>query len=102
MAEALHVSERQVKRWLAEPDFQAELQEALRALKADGLRRLTALQGMAIDAMHELLADEETTPALRLRTAQAVLSAHTVLEESITFEERLEALEARLGIQEAL
>ena len=63
---------------------------------------LTALQGMAIDAMHELLADEETTPALRLRTAQAVLSAHTVLEESITFEERLEALEARLGIQEAL
>ena len=102
VAQAANVTERQVRRWLAEPAFRRELEEAQRALKVDGLRRLLALQGKAIDTLHELLEDELTAPALRLQTAKAVLQAHTALEESVTFEERLQALEERLGLQEAL
>ena len=101
-AQAAGVTLRQVQRWLAQPDFRRELEEAQRALKVDGLRRLLALQGKAIDTLHELLEDELTAPALRLQTAKAVLQAHTALEESVTFEERLQALEERLGLQEAL
>ena len=101
-AQAAGVTLRQVQRWLAQPDFRRELEEAQRQLKADALRRLAGMQGQAVEALRALLADEETTPALRLQTAKAVLQAHTALEESVTFEERLQALEERLGLQEAL
>lgn len=100
VAEAAQVTERQVRRWLQEPAFRRELAEAQRALKVDGLRRLTALQAKAIDALDGLLEDEQG--ALRLRAAQAILNARSMLEDSLETEERLQALEERLGIQEAL
>lgn len=100
VAEAAQVTERQVRRWLQEPAFRRELAEAQRALKVDGLRRLTALQAKAIDALDGLLEDEQG--ALRLRAAQAILNARSMLEDSLETEERLQALEERLGLQEAL
>jgi hypothetical protein len=59
--------------WLHEPQFKTAVEEAQReyaAILADGMRELAA---RALETLHKLLDDPKASPAVRLRTALAIL-----------------------------
>jgi hypothetical protein len=90
------VSEATAYRRLAEPEFRRRLQ----ALRADIVQRtagtLTAAANEAVQALLELL-KAAAPPAARLGAAKAVLELGMKVREAAELEQRLAALEERLG-----
>src|SRR5947207_1741142 len=70
------VSERTVRRRLEQEDFRAEVEAQREEIVRHTTNKLTGLTTTAVDALSELLSAEETPPAVRLRAALGVLSAH--------------------------
>jgi len=95
-AAAAKVAERTLHRWLTEPFFRQQLTAAEGAAIDAATRRLLALHEAAIDTFSDLLADEDSTPTIKLRAAQSVLDNILKLRELRNVEVRLEALEAAL------
>jgi hypothetical protein len=76
--------------WLHEPAFQTAADEARReyiATLSDGMRALAAL---AVDTLRSLLEDPNTPPAVRLRTALAVLQRPHFPDRGWHLPERIE------------
>ena len=93
-AVAAGVGKRTLQDWLStDPDFQAELQAAQSAMIGEATRRLTALCGLAVDALAECL-DEYSPDKQKLAAAVAVLDRVLRFKELTDFEQRLAALES--------
>lgn len=93
-AVAAGVGKRTLQDWLSsDPDFQAALTEAQSAMIGDATRRLTALTGMAVDALAECLGPY-TNEKTAMTAAVAVLDRVLKFKELADFEQRLAALEA--------
>ncbi|MEH0582821.1 hypothetical protein QA942_01405 [Streptomyces sp. B21-106] len=92
--EELGVSGRTVRRWREDPDFEAEIRAAQKALFAEARAALGGAARDAIAALHQALEDPST--ALRIRAAAVLLSALPAISEQFELEERLAALEAAL------
>lgn len=91
-ARAANVARQTMYRWLAQPDFSAEL----RRLDADGLRRLgRAVMGLSDKATQALEAalDPAERITTRLRAASVVLERGPALAELTALVERVELLE---------
>jgi hypothetical protein len=54
-----------LKHWLQDPEFQAMLAEAQRALLAHAVTRLGGLASKAVDTFERGMADPETSPSVR-------------------------------------
>lgn len=94
-AVAAGVGKRTLQDWLAsDPDFQAALTEAQSAMIGEATRRLTALTGLAVDALAECLGPY-TNEKVSLTAAVAVLDRVLKFKELADFEQRLAALEQR-------
>ena len=98
VADKVGVSDRTVRRWVKRP----EVAEALRELQREALhgiaRRLRALAQHATDALGHVLKSENTTPAVRVSSARAVLEFVIRLEEL----EKVEELETRVAAIEEI
>ena len=93
-AAAAGVGKRTLQDWLSsDSDFQAALSEAQSIMIGDATRRLTALTGLAVDALAECL-DEYSPDKQKLAAAVAVLDRVLKFKELTDFEQRLAALES--------
>ena len=89
-----------VKRRMGDPDFRARVGD----LRRDHVHRvdvrLADLSTHAIDALDDLIADRDS-PAQRLGAARVVLDGVLRFHEAAEVEDRLAALEARIGARKA-
>jgi hypothetical protein len=95
-AQKANVSVRTVKRRLADPAFRQRLAE----VKGDMVRRTAAaLSAGAVQAVSTLLSLQAAKEpvAVRLGAARAILELGMKVREAVEFEERLAALEQRVG-----
>ena len=92
-AQACMLSEKTLRRYLAEPSFRAGLIQAEGELLDLATRRLLSLSGMAITTLNDVMVNTDS-PALRLRAAQAILDYLIKLRELRDVEKRLFDLEA--------
>jgi hypothetical protein len=88
------IAERTLRRWLAAPEFQRAYRDASHRLLEDAMRRLQAVTGEAVDALHAALGAE--SEALRVRAAQLILDL-AVKVEADDLAERVRALEVSIG-----
>ena len=89
-ATAADVTERSVRRWLADGDFRSAYRAAGRAAASEAVTSLLAAQGEAVAALRAALVAE--SPATRVRAARALLEVgRHAYDDDI--EQRLEALE---------
>lgn len=92
--EAVGVSGRTVRRWKEDPEFEAEIEAARRALLNESIAVLTAAVRKAAEVAMELL--DDPSPGIRVRAVSEVFRALPVLSEHADLSARLAALEARL------
>lgn len=95
-AKSAGISERQLNRWMAEPQFMAAVEQAQRQALDVTLRRLTSLATAATGLIAKIISDPTVSAAVRLRAADSVLAHLLKWREVVRLEERLAALEAAL------
>ncbi len=97
-ASAARVSERALYRWLALPDFQAELQEAEKQAIDAAIRRLAELTAQAVDTLREVMLDKEASAGTRVQAANIALARLLDLRELAELETRLQRIEKELNL----
>lgn len=97
-ADAAGVNPRTITRWLKEPDFQAGLDIAQRALLSTTMQQLTSLGTKAVRRLNDAL-DGNATSEQR-RAADSVLKHILAMRQAIDFDERLTAIEQQVGVGE--
>jgi hypothetical protein len=85
---------------LRDPAFAEALKAAELQSLQEAVRGLIGLAQTAITVMATTLEDTKASPATRLRAADSVVSHLMKLREAVSVEERLAALETRLGLAE--
>ncbi|SBT91383.1 hypothetical protein GA0115233_103015 [Streptomyces sp. DI166] len=93
--EAAGVSGRTVRRWREDPAFEAQVQEARRAILAEAVAALGVAAKDAVATLHAALADDSAN--VRVRAASVLLSSLPSLTEHLELSERIAALEAALS-----
>lgn len=88
------VSERQVYRWLALPEFRAKLKAGERERIESAMRCLSSLTGEAVSALASVLAEPEQYGAnIKRLAAVSIIELMLKAREQLDIDERLEALE---------
>ena len=95
-ATACGCSERTIARRLKDPKFRAALDEARRRLFDAAFSRVAAAGQAAAGTLISLLS-RDTPPAVRLGASRTLLETSCKFRETHELEERLRALEDRLG-----
>ena len=95
-ATACGCSPRTVRRRLADPKFRAGLDDARRQLFENAFSRVTAAGQAAAGTLISLLS-RDTPPAVRLGASRTLLETSCKFRETHELEERIRALEERLG-----
>ena len=95
-ASAGHVSERTVRRRLAEPDFARKVEAARSEIVATAVSRISSGSMAAVDAILTLLSPEQP-PSVRLAAGKTVLEYGMKFRAEREFADRLEAIEEHLG-----
>lgn len=96
-SEASGVTERTLRRWMKREDFRAALAEAEAEALDAATRRLTGIQGKALEVIEKAL--EAESLSLRLRAAQLAMEYLLKLRVLRSVEERLERLEGVLDAE---
>lgn len=93
-AERCGISERTLRRWLAEDEeFKAEYDAARRAIYKTGISRIQALTGKGVEALEELL-DAKKFPAVRLGAARTIVELGIHQHDTETIMRKLDEIEA--------
>lgn len=87
------IPERTLYRWISREDFQDEYQEARRLVVQQALARLQAVMCQAVNALRDVLVNEEAPPSSRVSAARAVLELGIKATEIEDLERRVNALE---------
>jgi len=95
-ATAVGCSRRTIARKLQDPKFSAQLDEARRQLFEAAFSRINAAGQAAASTLISLLS-RDTPPAVRLGASRTLLETSCKFRETRELEERLRALEERLG-----
>jgi hypothetical protein len=95
-ATAVGCSRRTIARKLQDPKFCAQLDEARRQLFEAAFSRINAAGQAAASTLISLLS-RDTPPAVRLGASRTLLETSCKFRETHEIEERLRALEGRLG-----
>lgn len=92
-ARRVGLSDRQLRRYLARPDFREEYQRRKSDLIEDATRQLqTGLTG-AVGALTEIVNDAEAGAVARISAARAILQYCAAYTETVDVLARIEALE---------
>ena len=95
VAAKVGVNEKQIRRWLSDADFQAELAAARRALLERTLDRLAGANVHAVDALLSVLSTQNPA-GLRRLAANDILSHTTKLLDLVDLQQRISAMEEML------
>jgi hypothetical protein len=95
-AAAAGVIPRTLSRWLANADFQTELNTASDQAVKQAATRLKSTLDTAVTVMRETMEDKRVNAAVRLRAADMAASHAMKLVEMAELLERIEKLEERL------
>ncbi len=87
------IPERTLYRWISREDFQDEYQEARRIVVQQALARLQAVMCQAVNALRDVLVNEEAPPSSRVSAARAVLELGIKATEIEDLERRVNSLE---------
>lgn len=96
-ARAAGISHTTAYRWLEQAGVQAAVKEIERQAIESTARGLVALASQALTVLQDAMTDPATPMATRVRAADTALNRLLQLRDLVTIEERLAALEARLG-----
>jgi len=96
-AERAGVNRKTVGRWLQDPMFWNLYQVNSRTSLELAARRLAGRLDMAVDMIASVMEDGEAPAGVRLRAAQQVIDGSLKLLEVTDIQERIAALETRLG-----
>ncbi len=91
-ASAVGISERQMARWLKQPDFQAALQTASEEALSATVRALNDASLSAVLVLRSILENPNVSASSRVRAGTALLSHVLGWHESMEFEARLARL----------
>lgn len=91
------VNRKTLGRWLQEPAYWKLYQVNSRTSLELAARRLSGKLDGAVDILTSVMEDDEAPAGVRLRAAQQVIEGSLKLLEVSDFQERLTALEERLG-----
>ena len=97
-AKSAGISERQLYRWLDDPDFQDALAGAQRDAVQSTLRVLAELTGAAVKTLASVMSNTKTPPGVRVRAAEVVLSRFESLRDSVDYDARLAEVERALKV----
>lgn len=92
-AAAAGITERALRKYLADSEFQAEYRKACDALIDDATRQLKQLLPLGMDALEHLLTGETISDATRHAAVRTLLEYTAKYTELNDIEQRLEALE---------
>lgn len=95
VAAKVGVNEKQIRRWLSDANFQAELAAARKALLERTLDRLAGANAYAVDALLSVLSAQNPA-GLRRLAANDILNHTTKLVDLVDLERRLSDMEAML------
>ena len=91
------ISERTAWRWLQDERVKAEAARLQDTVLAEATRQATTLLGEALDVLAGVMRDPLYSATARVSAARAVLESGLRFSELITLEQRVEALEQKLG-----
>ncbi len=94
------VSERTLRRWLADADFQAALKAVRAEFFGSVLSRMQGGAEKALEALHAVLDDEQARHSEKVAAARVLLDHAHRAAEALDFDERLGALERTLEVRE--
>ena len=92
-AAAAGITERALRKYLADSEFQAEYRKACDALIEDATRQLKQLLPLGLDALEHLLTGETISDTTRHAAVRTLLEYTAKYTELNDIEQRLEALE---------
>jgi hypothetical protein len=87
-------------RWLQEPDFQREYQEARKQAVSQAIAQLQQATTQAVATLVEIMSDQEATPTSRVSAAKTVLEMSMKAIELDDLATRIERLEQALEGQQ--
>jgi hypothetical protein len=92
-AEEIGITERQLRRWAAQPAFQRALRVERRHLMDGAASRLASGAGEALDALLEVIRDKQAAPTARVSAARVFLETAQAAVSGADQGARLERLE---------
>jgi hypothetical protein len=95
-ASSANISETTLWRWLRDPDFKDAYRKARSDALAQATARLQTLTGAAVEALAEIVGNENVGPHVRLSAASKILEMAYKAAEIDELQARLEELEAHL------
>ena len=99
-AAAAQISERQLMRWLQQPEFVAELRKAESEIISDAVRALVVDLSANHQTLRAIRSDETQPGSVRVRAAVALDDSLLRWRELLTIETRITELEARLNVNQ--
>ncbi len=100
-AQSVGVNRATLYRWMKQPAFVQAVHSAEADAVEDLSRMLVRLGRTAVATLAKAMSDPATPAATRVRAADATLSKLLQLRELATLEQRVSALEANVGYEEA-
>lgn len=98
-AKRAKVSERTIRRWLQEPDFKAEYDQARRAIFDVGISRVQALTEKAVQTLERLLGAKKY-PSVQLGAARTIADIGMHERDAQTIMAKLEEIEGAMRQRE--
>ena len=92
-AKLANVPVRTLNRWLCNTAFKSELQRRIDQLSHEAGKKLQMCLFDAIEALHEILKNENVMPSVRVSAARTILEYSLRYEEQTSILSRLEELE---------
>jgi hypothetical protein len=98
-ARTCEVSERAVRKWLADPAFAARVDELRAAMLERAMGRMLKNTTRAATTLRKLLTNKDGR--VQLGAAKAILEGAARLRDTVTLEQRIKALEADKAARDA-
>lgn len=98
-AEAAGIGVTTLKRYLADPEFQAEYQKAFGGMVEDATRQAQQAIAPALSTLREIMEDADETATARIQAARSTLEYALRLTEKMDILEQLRKLEEEMGVK---
>lgn len=92
-AKAAGITSKTLRKFLDNPEFQAEYRAAFSSMVSDAVRQAQRALSPALTTLEEIMADDEQNGQIRVSAARSLLEFSLKATEQLDILDRLEALE---------